>query len=410
VGSSLHARAAGPNLGVSAPIRAKDLHVVRLCSVFEPPEAALDVRFDPIGGMQNHCAQLVRALDRRGIRQTVVTTRPPGAPREHVMGEQARIRRHGLPLPVARQLYAPPAAGDLLRASGDADLLHVHLGEDLAVIPVALAVARARRLPLVLTIHCSLRHTYVRTRDPRSQVLGRLGGALELRGARAAAGVIVLTPRLRELLVHDGVDRARISVVPSGVASAEFRTAGPDCLDGIGRPRVVFVGRLARQKGVTTLVEAAARLRTPGVRVVLVGDGPERPAVEALVARHDLGDRVTVTGFLSHGAVPPILTGADLVVLPSIYEELGSVLVEAMQAGAAIVASDTGGIPDAVGDAAQLVEPGDPAALAEAIDALLADPARAARLRRLAAERSRSYDWDGLAGRIHALYRRCLSR
>ncbi len=376
------------------------LHVLRLCSVFEPPEAALDARFDPIGGMQNHCAQLVRALDRRGVRQTVETTRPPGAPREQLLGDRALIRRHGLPIPVARQFYAGPAAADLYRAARGADLVHVHLGEDLAVVPAALAVARARRLPLVMTIHCSLRHTYARTSSPRSRVLAHVGGALELQGARQADAVIVLTRRLRELLTDDGVSRSRISVVPSGVCRAEFLPDRPDPLAGLGRPRVVFVGRLARQKGVTTLVEAAARLRTPGARVVLVGDGPERAAVDALVARHRLGDRITVTGFVPHRDVPAVLAGADVVVLPSIYEELGSVLVEAMQAGAAIVASETGGIPDAVGDCAVLVPPGDPAALAAALDALLADPGRAADLRRRGPARGGRVGWGARPGPV----------
>jgi len=404
VGSSLHARLAGTEPVPVAPVPQHGLRVVRLCSVFEPPDGALDPRFDPIGGMQNHCAQLVRALDRRGVHQTVVTTRPPGAPRAHALGQHAEVRRHGLPVPVARQLYAAPAAADVLRAARGADLLHAHLGEDLAVVPVALAAARASGVPLVLTIHCSLRHTYAPTRRLRSQALARLGGALELRGARAARGVIVLTPRLRDRLTGDGVEGDRIAVVPSGVASAEWATDGRDPLDGTGRPRVVFVGRLARQKGVTTLVEAAARLRTAGVRVVLVGDGPERRAVEALIDRHALHDRVTLTGFMPHRDVPAVLRGADVVVLPSVYEELGSVLVEAMKAGAAIVASDTGGIPDAVGDAAMLVAPGDPSALAAAIDGLLAEPLRAEVLRARARQRSARFDWDRLAGRVLDLY------
>jgi len=81
--------------------------VLRLCSVFEPPDEALTgrgVRFDPVGGMQSHTGQLTRALDRRGVRQTVVTHRPPGAPRQQRIGEHAVIHRFGLPVARA-QLY-----------------------------------------------------------------------------------------------------------------------------------------------------------------------------------------------------------------------------------------------------------------------------------------------------------------
>lgn len=388
-----------------------DLHVVRLCSVFEPPHIALHGRaaqFDPIGGMQNHCAQLTRALDRLGVRQTVITTRPPDAPRVDRLGRHTEIRRHGLPIPHLRQLYAVCGGPDLLRAARGADLVHVHQGEDLAAIPLGMAVARAWGIPLVITVHCSLRHTFVTGGDLRSALLARAGSAVELAGTRAARAVIALTPRLAGLLAEEGVDPGRLHVIPSGVRPAEFADVPADPWPDLEGRRVVFVGRLARQKGVRTLVEAAARLRTPGARVVLVGDGPERNAVEAAVAMHGLEDRVRLTGFRPHEEVPGILAHADVMVLPSVYEELGSVLLEGMQAGVPIVASDAGGIPDAVGSAAELVPPEDPTALAAAIDRVLSDPVRAAELSRLARDRARHYDWEALAGRVLDVYAGCV--
>lgn len=392
------------------------LSVLRLCSVFEPPDVALDGRgrrFVPIGGMQNHTASLVRALDRRGVRQRVVTTRPPGAPRVERRGEHAVVRRVGLPVPWMRQGYAAPAAVDARRSAREVDLVHAHLGEDLAMAPLARAAARAAGVPLVLTVHTSLRHTFVEggaTRaaaGTRGWALARLGGPIERAAVRAADAVITLTPRLAERLATDGVDPARLRVIPSGVERAAFAVdaSSGDPLAGIARPRVLFVGRLARQKGVTTLVEAAARLRTPGAQVVLVGDGPQRAEVEALTARLGLADRITLTGFRPHGEIPSILRAADLLVMPSVYEELGSALVEGLEAGLPIVASRVGGIPDAVGDAAVLVPPCDPAALAAAIDELLADDARRARLAAAAREQARRYDWDDLADEVLALYR-----
>ncbi|HEX8104430.1 MAG TPA: hypothetical protein VF533_17575, partial [Solirubrobacteraceae bacterium] len=94
----------------AAPSFPHSLRVLRLTSVFEPPDAALGdggARFDPIGGMQNHTAQLTRALDARGVTQAVITTRPPGAPRGERLGRRAAIHRHGLPVAFARQLYWP---------------------------------------------------------------------------------------------------------------------------------------------------------------------------------------------------------------------------------------------------------------------------------------------------------------
>jgi glycosyltransferase involved in cell wall biosynthesis len=356
--------------------------------------------------MQNHTGQLTRALDRRGVVQTVVTTRPPGAPRRHAVGS-AEVRRYGLPVRRLRQLYSLPATAMVPWLARDADLIHAHLGEDLAIVPLALGAARRHDLPLVLTVHASLRHTLA-VADLRSWVLRHLGGPLEALGERRADAVIALTPRLARMLEEDGLAPGRVHVIPSGVVPAEFATDAPDPWPGLGRPRVVFVGRLARQKGVRTLLAAAGRLRTPGVRLVLVGDGSERPFLEQGIRRAGLEERVTLVGFRAHEEIPGILAHADLLVLPSVYEELGSVLLEALQAGLPIVASDTGGIPDAVGPAGVLVPPGDPAALAEGIDAVLADPERARRLSALARERAKAYDWDLLAERVLDVYARAL--
>jgi glycosyltransferase involved in cell wall biosynthesis len=95
---------------------------------------------------------------------------------------------------------------------------------------------------------------------------------------------------------------------------------------------------------------------------------------------------------------------ADVLVLPSVYEELGSVLVEGMHAGLPIVATETGGIADAVGEAAVLVPPRDPPALAAALDQLLGDPLRRAELAAAARDRARGYHWDALAQRVLAVY------
>jgi glycogen synthase len=114
------------------------IRVLRLCSVFEPPPSALvgrGVKFDPIGGMQNHTAELTRALDRRGVVQTVLTTRPPTAPYFQRLGDHARVIRLGLPIRRFRQLYGPQAAIIVPILAARAYVVHVHLGEDLAVLP-----------------------------------------------------------------------------------------------------------------------------------------------------------------------------------------------------------------------------------------------------------------------------------
>lgn len=388
------------------------LRVLRLCSVFEAPDEALagpGARFDVVGGMQNHTGQLTRELDRRGVRQDVVTHRPPGAPARHGLGEYATIHRFGLPIPWARQLYAGPAAVAALRLAGAADIVHAHLGEDLAVLPIALAAARRASAPLVITVHCSLRHTLAGA-SPRAWLLKRLGGRIETAAYRRADAVIAVTPRLASWLRQDGASPARIHLIPPGLSPAAAADDQPDPFPHLGRPRVLYLGRLNRQKGVHTLVQAAALLRTPNVRVVLVGDGPARASLERYIRRHGLAQRVHIAGFRPRREVPSLLRHADIFCLPSQYEELGSVLREAMQAKIPIVASNTGGIPGAIGPAGRLVNPGDAAALAVAIDTLLTDPAERRRLAALGAERVRdARDWQGVASLVLDVYRIALA-
>lgn len=387
---------------------ARPLRVLRLCSVFEPPESAIagrGARFDPIGGMQDHTAGLTRRLARRGVTQVVLTTRPPTAPWHRRLGPRASVLRVGVPVRRARQLWALPAAvlGPLLGRR--ADLVHAHLGEDIAVLPLAFLAARRRRLPVVVTVHASPAHT-VRPRDVRTALVVALGGPIERWAQRRAAATIVLTERLAAR-VAPVAGRERVRLMRRGVDRAAFAEPGPDPFPDLrGRPRVVFLGRLARSKGVDTLVVAAARLRTTGAHVLLVGDGPARREVEAAARRLGLDGRLHVTGFVPHERTPAVLASADLLVLPSVYEELGTVLVEALQAGLPAVASNVGGIPEVVehGRTGLLVEPGDPAALAEAIDAVLGDPALAERLAAAARERAPQYDWERVADEVRALY------
>jgi glycogen(starch) synthase len=293
--------------------------------------------------MQNYTADLTRALDRLGVVQTVVTTRPPTAPRLQRLGNHARVIRLGLPVRRFRQLYGPQAGVLAPILAARTDLVHVHIGEDLAIRPVGMAAAKLHRLPLVLTVYMSLRHTLVVT-DLRSAVLRAFGGPIERWGERSADAVLVITPRLARRLVSEGVKEERVHVIPPGVNATLFTGPFEDPFPSIGRPRVVFVGRLAPQKGVRTLVGAARLLRALGAQILIVGDGPLRATLEREVRRLDVDDVVHFFGFVSHERVPSVLAHADLLVLPSLYEELGTILLEAMWMGVPIVASRTGGI------------------------------------------------------------------
>jgi glycogen(starch) synthase len=402
------------------------VHVLRLCSVFEPATAArgpasgsareLDhhtARFDPIGGMQNHTAALTRSLDARGVRQTVLTSRLAEPRSVTGLGRSAQVVRTGLPVPVLRQLWGLAGLPRALRAgagrSADpVDLVHAHQGEDMATLLLARLAAHRHRCPLVVTVHCSVGHT-LRGGTLRVRLLRSLGGRLERATLRRADAVVVLTERTAAALRSDGVDPGRLHTIPSGFEPSLFDPATGGGPAG-SRPRIGYVGRLAPQKRADLLVRAFGRMRQPA-DLVVVGDGPERTRVHHLARTSPAAERITMTGFVEHSAVPAVLASLDVLVLPSAYEEMGSVLVEAMVAGVPVVASDVGGIPEVVrdGETGLLVPPGDVDRLAQALDRLVGDPDLRARLSAGARARSGCYAWPHLAGRVAEVYARAAS-
>lgn len=382
------------------------LRVLRLCSVYEPLPDALDrpgaAWYDPIGGMQNATAQLTRCLDAAGVRQVVVTSRLGGPRGRQRVGEHALIIRTGVPIRPLRQLWAPAAVPILPRFV--VDVVHAHQGEDLAVLPLALGAARWHGVPLVVTVHSSVRHSVVLA--PRTVVLKTLGGPIETAVLRRADAVLTLTAGAARRIASDGVAPTKIHVLPSGFSASDFAAPAPDPLPAVPRPRVLFVGRIAAQKRPLDLPEIAERLPPP-TQLVIVGDGPQRDALHARLAHSLARDRVHLVGFVPHDRVPAFLSHADVLVLPSAYEELGSVLVEAMAAGLPVVATRVGGIPELVEhEVTGLLAPvGDVAALAAAVTRLLDEQQLAARLAQAARRRVKQhYSWPALAEQVRQIY------
>jgi glycosyltransferase involved in cell wall biosynthesis len=179
---------------------------------------------------------------------------------------------------------------------------------------------------------------------------------------------------------------AAVGTPPSaGEIAAARRQLSPE-----GRPVVLAAGRLAPQKGLDVLIDAAAhwRERDPRPVTVIAGDGPLAATLGAQAAGLDDGD-VRLLGARSD--VPALLEAADVVVVPSRWEARALIVQEAMRAGRPVVATRVGGIPDLTGAGALLVPPGDPAALAAAVTAVLDQPALAARLGRAARAQAASF-------------------
>jgi glycosyltransferase involved in cell wall biosynthesis len=205
--------------------------------------------------------------------------------------------------------------------------------------------------------------------------------------------------RLVETIV--GLESDSVLAVPNGVP--EVATPPPGRLDG-GEPIIGSVGRLSEQKGYDQLVRALATL--PAAKLVLVGDGPQREALEGQAAKLGVGDRLHITGWTEQPRLH--LPRFDVFALPSHYEGMPLGILEAMHAGLPVVATDVGSVADAVADGTTgyVVPAGDSEGLRDRLAGLLADAALRRRMGEQGRLRARSeFTAEVMARRYEELYR-----
>jgi glycosyltransferase involved in cell wall biosynthesis len=232
------------------------------------------------------------------------------------------------------------------------------------------------------------------SRDRRNRALMRLR-SLSLRRARR---IVVPSHYLAEIAHGWGLDAARIEVLVNPApppADVEPADVPPDTF--------VFVGRLTEQKALPVLLDALGDV--PGARLELVGDGPERAALEAGVAARGLGDRVDFLGAVTRDQALARLAGARAAVLSSAWENLPHAAVEALAVGTPVVATAVGGVPEVVhdGENGLLVPANDPAALAGALRSMLDDDELRARLASAARPSVAAIGRDAIYGRLELI-------
>lgn len=287
------------------------------------------------------------------------------------------------------------------------DVVHAH---DWLVAQTAATIGQVTGAPIVATIHATEAGRNMGwLASPLNRGIHSIERWLTHRSERVivcstfmrdeVSGIFEIPPTAVDV-IGNGIDLGGWRRNPKSAAVAREQYAGTG-------PLIVFAGRLMHAKGAQTAIAALPRLRRshPGLRLAIAGTGPYE--ADLRVAARRLGRAVQWVGFVEDSELASLLAAADVAVIPSLYEPFGLVALEAAALGTPLAVADTGGLRDLVepGRTGERFTPDSPAALAAAVEALLADPARAAAMARRGRRRIAShYTWGAVAQQTASVY------
>jgi glycosyltransferase involved in cell wall biosynthesis len=371
--------------------------------------AQLVTELDP-GGAERVVYELATGLDRERFDPVVISLQPAtGEVAEWLARADVPVR--SIDMRSRLDLRAKMRLVRLLRAER-VGLLHTHL-----VHATYLGRRAARRAGVGAVV--STVHLVERAWRPWRSMADRLTSG-------ASDAIVCVSDSAREQylkrvgvrpdkvrVIHNGIDLARFSCSRGAEdrAAAKKALGLPAPISG-GTRVIVSLGRLRRQKGHDVALRAMAIVarRVPDAVMLVVGDGPERAKLKALHARLGLEGKAVFVG--QRPDVARVLAAADCLVAPSRYEGFGLAAAEAMASGLPVIASRIDSLPEVIADdvSGLLVPPGDPGALAAAIERVLGDDELAARLGRAARERVRErFTLETMLGAYTDLYEEVLA-
>ena len=348
--------------------------------------------WDDPGGVQVHVRGLATGLMERGHEVLVLAPgrTPPPEPWVIAVGTPVDITYNASNAPIDPRPWSRRAIRHAL-ATFVPDIVHAHQP---TVPSTGLWATLEARAPVVATFHSGA--TRARLYDVVAPVLRRALARIEVRIAVSEHAAAFDRDRLG----------GEFRVIPNGVDVQRWASAAPADL-GPGR-NLLFVGRLDARKGFPVAVAAFELLARDDdtLRLVVVGDGPDRDAVDALPTL--LRARVAMLGSVPNTELPPIHAACEVYLGPATGgESFGVVVIEAMAAGVPAVVSDTPGYDEVVHDGVDglLVEPGDPEALAAGVARVLDDPELATTLATGGRARAAHFAWENVLDQVERAYR-----
>ncbi|MDH7556050.1 MAG: glycosyltransferase family 4 protein [Candidatus Methanosuratincola sp.] len=360
-----------------------------------------------VGGLGRHVHNLSIHLASKGTDVTVLSfTDGTSEKRERADGvEIVRVNPYVMRYPdfvswiEGLNMLMVECAADL----GSFDLIHVH---DWLTAYSGIALKHMWRRPLVATIHATeLGRRKVLTNDSERHI-----HEMEWWLAYEAWRVICCSKyMMNEVHSSLGCPIDKISVIHNGY-DPKMAKSNRKGSSGKNGKTVLFVGRLVYEKGPHLLVEAASLLKDKDFRVIIVGDGAMRPYLEGLAKKLGVSDRVTFLGHVDDETLLSIYKEASVLVIPSLYEPFGIVVLEAMSLGIPVIVSNTGGLDEIIteGKDGLKFQSGSPEGLARAITKILEDEGLMARLVENAKSRAKEFSWDTTADQTLDLYKKVL--
>jgi N-acetyl-alpha-D-glucosaminyl L-malate synthase BshA len=207
-------------------------------------------------------------------------------------------------------------------------------------------------------------------------------------------------------VIPNGIDLERFDNLPRDEMRAKLQATADDRL-------ILFVGRFRPEKGVKYLIKAMAILRQSdqSARLLLVGEGPEEESLKRLVRKLNLESYLEFVGQIQNEEVPRYMAAADILVLPSLSESFGIVVLEAMASGLPVVATRVGGLPEIIEDGRNgfLVKPKNSEQIAERLLLLLGNDELRARISGNNRDKAKGYSWEMVTARLEQVYQKCLA-
>jgi len=377
-----------------------------------------------VGGISPHVSELSRQLAGRGIEVHVVTKETPLAPDEETEPSGVKVHRVHLgsqPNDFLHEIQLLNQATDLRvrklledwRPGGQPTIFHAH---DWLSLDSARELKYEYKLPIVATIHATESGRHGGIFNDTSKYIHEQEYWLTYEAWRIIVCSEFMKSEVTRLFNAPG---DKVDVVYNGVDPAKFEFDWSDADRAAHRAKlalpeekiVLYVGRFVREKGIHVLLNAASAVlaEEPNTKFLIVGGG-HRERFEKFVHWAGLQEKVLFTGFMANRALHMLYRCADVAVFPSLYEPLGIVALEAMAAGASVVASDAGGLREVVhhDETGTLSYANNPGSLAWSILKVLRDPVRARALEEKAKLRLRTdFDWGHIAEQTMRIYDRC---